>query len=177
MLLSVPHGAAAGNMLRTGMLRRLLDAVPDVRVTLVSPLGRDPQFVREYASDRVSVDELPPHTPAGVEARLLALVQAAYLDASPTASVRIRRAEAMANGTVRWIRAKRLLAAALAPSLTQSATRYDLSDRWVTHRWAESLFARVRPMLGVVSSPRQITSPTRCSRCGGSIAWWCGTTS
>jgi hypothetical protein len=153
MLLSVPHGGAAGNMLRTGMLRRVLDAVPEMRVTIVSPLARDPDFVREHGSDRVAIEELPPHKPAGLEARLLALIQAAYLDSGATASVRIRRAEAIANGTVRWIRAKRLLAGLVAPSLTHNATRYDLSDRYVSHPWAESLFSRLQPSLVVVSSP------------------------
>ena len=158
MLLSVPHGGAAGNMLRTGMLQRVLDAIPELRVVIVSPLARDAQFVREHSSARVAVEDLPAHVPSGLEARLLGLIQATYLDSAVTASVRIRRAEALAKGTVRWIRAKRLLASALLPSITRPHTRYELSDDWVSHPWAESLFERVRPSLLVVSNPGLILS-------------------
>ena len=69
----------------------------------------------------MTVEDLPPHTPAGLEARLLALMQASYLDSAITESVRIRRLEAKANGTIRWIGAKHLLARVLAPSMTRHA--------------------------------------------------------
>ena len=50
--------------------------------------------MREVAHPRVTVEDLPAHTPAGLEARLLALMQASYLDSAITESVRIRRLEA-----------------------------------------------------------------------------------
>lgn len=153
VLVSVPHGAAAGNLLRTGIIGRLLDGDDATRVVLVTPMAGDPEFVREVAHARVQVEDLPPHMPSGVEARLLALMQAGYLDSGVTESVRIRRAEAQAKGTVRWIRAKRLIAGALAPSLLRPRTRYALSDRLVSHPWHEGLFDRHRPALLVVSSP------------------------
>ena len=123
VLMSVPHGAAAGNMLRTGILRRILEA-DAVRVLVVSPLAKDPDFVREVSHSRVVIEDLPPHKPAGLEARLLAVMQASYIDSDITESVKIRRLEAQANGTVRWIRAKHLLALVLAPSMVRKATRY-----------------------------------------------------
>ena len=158
-IVSVPHGVAAGNMLRaSAVVRRLLDADPDVHVVLLSPMSRDPEFVREHGHARVAFEDLPPHVPAGLEARLLALMQAAYLDSGITESVRIRRAEALAKGTIRWIRAKRLLAGVVAPSVVRKETRYALSDSLVSHPWAESLFARVQPALLVVSNPGLILS-------------------
>ena len=75
VLVSVPHGAAAGNLLRTGIVRRLLESDSSVRLVLLSPLVRDPEFARETAHPRVELEELPPHCPQGLEARLLALMQ------------------------------------------------------------------------------------------------------
>jgi hypothetical protein len=158
VLVSVPHGGAAGNMLRTGIVTRLLDSDQRVSVVIVSPLSNDPDFVKTNGHPRVRFEDLPAHRPAGLEARLLALTQAAYLDAGAIASVRIRRAEAIANGTVRGVRAKRLLAGVLAPSLVRKTSRYQLSDRLVSHPVAEALFERTRPAMLVVSNPGLILS-------------------
>lgn len=157
-MFSVPHGAAAGNMIRSGVLQRVLDAEPTAAVVLLSPMAGDPAFVEEVAHPRVTVAGLPPHRPAGLEARLMALMQAGYLESGITESVRIRRAEARAKGTIRWIGAKHLLAKALAPSLVRKDTRYDLIDRWVSHPAAERTFDEARPSLLVTSSPGLIFS-------------------
>jgi CDP-glycerol glycerophosphotransferase (TagB/SpsB family) len=158
VFVSVPHGAAAGNILRTGLVTRLLDAQPDCAIVLLSPMAADAAFVREVHHPRVSVVDLPPHQPAGLEARLMALVQASYIDSGVTESVRIRRQEAIANGTIRWIRGKRLLSSIVAPSIVRPPTRYDLIDRLVSHPWAETLFEDRRPVLLVTSSPGLIFS-------------------
>jgi hypothetical protein len=158
ILISVPHGAAAGNMLRTGIVRRVLDAEPRLRAVIVSPMASDPEFVSEMAHPRVSFAPLPPHQPAGIESRLLAIMQAAYIDSGITESVRIRRLEAQAKGTIRWIGAKRRLAQMFAPSMVMPATRYDLSDSLVSHAWAEALFERTGPAMLVTSSPGLILS-------------------
>ena len=55
VLVSVPHGAAAGNMLRTGSLARLLDHDPDLRLVILSPMANDAAFLREVADE---VDEV-----------------------------------------------------------------------------------------------------------------------
>ena len=158
VVVSIPHGGSAGNVLRTGLLRRLLEATDDVRVLLLSPLVKDPAFTSEFAHPRVVFQDLPPHRPQGLEARLLAIVQAAYLASDVTESVRIRRAEAIAKGSIRWMRTKRILARAFAPSMVQPATRWSVSDRLVSHPAAEALFDRHRPVLYVASSPGLIFS-------------------
>jgi hypothetical protein len=158
VFVSVPHGGSAGNVLRTGLVQRLVDAPCAPEIVLVSPLVADPAFVREFDHPRVRFEDLPPHRPAGLEARLLALIQAAYIDSGVTESVKIRRAEAVRKGTIRWIRAKRWLAAGLAPSIVRKERRYELVDRFVTHPWAERLFDRYRPALLVASSPGLIFS-------------------
>jgi hypothetical protein len=140
-------------MLRNGLIQRLLDFSPSLRVVLASPLMRDPAFVREFSHPRLVFEDLPSHRPEGIEARLLALVQAAYLDSGVTEAVRIRRQEAIAKKSIRWIRAKSLLASALVPSVTRKSSRYDLSDRLVSHPHAEALFDRHRPSLLVSSNP------------------------
>jgi hypothetical protein len=72
--------------------------------------------------------------------------------------VKIRREEALAKKSIRWIRAKRLLTRIVAPSILRKATRYDVIDRMVSHPHAEQLFARYQPMLLVGSSPGLIFS-------------------
>ena len=158
ILFSVPHGAAAGNVVRTGILRRVLDADASVRVTILSPLAADSAFVEEVAHPRVTVEPLPPHQPAGVESRLLSLMQAGYLESGVTESVRIRRAEAHAKGTIRWIGLKHLIARTMIPSLVEKGTRYDAIDRRVSHPQAAATFERLRPSLVVTSSPGLIFS-------------------
>ena len=153
VLVSIPHGGAAGNVLRTGLVERLLASAAAPTVVIVSPLVNDAAFVREFDHPRVRFEDLPAHRPAGLEGRLLALIQAGYIDSGVTESVRIRRAEAVARKTIRWIRAKRLLASAFAPSIVRPATRYTLIDRVISHPYAERLFDRYRPVLLVASSP------------------------
>jgi hypothetical protein len=140
-------------MLRTGTIPRVLAARPDVRVVLVSPLVKDAEFVREFAGSRVAFEDLPPHRPEGLEGRLLALVQAGYLGSGVTESVRIRRQEAVAKKSIRWIRVKRALSSVFAPSIVRPATRYNLIDRLISHADAEALFDKYRPVLLVTSSP------------------------
>ena len=153
VLISVPHGGAAGNMLRTGMFARLLELVPDVLFVVVSPLVRDEGFRREFAHARVTFEDLPPHRPAGLEGRLLALIQAAYLESAITESVRIRRQEVEAKGTIRHVRVKHRLAQAFAPAMLNPRTRYAWSDRLVTHAAASALFDRYNPAVVVTSNP------------------------
>jgi hypothetical protein len=158
VLVSVPHGGAAGNTLRTGLIRRVLATDDRTRIVLLSPLVNDAAFTAEFERPRVQFADLPPHRPAGLEGRLMALIQAAYIGSGVTESVRIRREEAAAKGTIRWIGVKRRLAAAIAPSVVRKETRYRLIDRAVSHEWAERLFDREKPALLVTSSPGLIFS-------------------
>src|SRR5262249_5307842 len=127
-------------------------------ILILSPLAKDPVFVREFSHARVRFEDLPPHRLSGLEARLIALMQAAYLDSGITESVKIRLQEALAKKSVRWLKLKRLVAATLTPSVARKATRYALSDRLVSHPRAERLFDRERPCLLVTSSPGLIFS-------------------
>lgn len=140
-------------MIRSGVLRQVLAAEPAADIVLLSPMATDPAFVEEVTQPRVTVKDLPPHRPAGLEARLVALMQAGYLESGITESVRIRRAEARAKGIIRWIGFKHGLARLFAPSLVNRATRYDLIDRLVSHPEAERMFAELQPSLVVTSSP------------------------
>ena len=158
VLVSIPSGVSAGNILRGGLIDRLLDADREVGVVVVSPLVNDPAFVQEFSRPRVVFEDLPPHMPAGLEGRLMALIQAGYLDSGVTESVKIRRAEALAKKSIRWIRAKRLIAGVVAPSMLRAGTRYDVIDRMISHPHAEQLFDRHRPVMLVGSSPGLILS-------------------
>jgi hypothetical protein len=158
IVFAVPHGAAAGNMVRTGIVRRVIECDPSVRAVILSPMAADSEFVNEVSHSRMTVDTLPPHRPAGLEARLLALMQAGYLESGVTESVRIRRAEAHAKGTIRWIGLKHAIARTVLPSMVNKETRYDAIDSRVSHPQAEQLFDRYRPELVVTSSPGLILS-------------------
>jgi hypothetical protein len=158
VFLSIPHGGSAGNVLRTGLVNRLLASASAPVVVIISPLVADAAFVREFEHARVRFEALPPHRPAGLEGRLFALVQAAYIDSAVTESVKIRRAEAAAKKTIRWIGLKRFLASTLAPSIVRKESRYELVDRLTAHPWADELFDRYRPALLVASNPGLILS-------------------
>jgi len=158
LFVSVPSGVSAGNILRGGLVDRLLESNADAQVVIVSPLVKDASFVDEFRRARVMFEDLPPHMPAGLEGRLMALIQAGYLDSGVTESVKIRRAEALAKKSIRFIRAKRLIAGVVAPSMLRKPTRYDVIDRRISHPRAQQLFDRYNPVLLVGSSPGLIFS-------------------
>ena len=158
LFVSIPSGVSAGNILRGGVVDRLLESNPDVHVVIVSPLVKDAAFVQEFKRPRVTFEDLPPHVPSGLEGRLMALIQAGYLDSGVSESVKIRRQEAVAKKSIRWIRTKRLLASIAAPSILRKSTRYDVIDRMISHPHAEQLFDKYQPVLLVGSSPGLIFS-------------------
>jgi hypothetical protein len=159
VFVSVPHGTSAGNMLRSGaLLDRMLDSDPLLHIVLLSPMARDPQFVREFNRPRVTMVDQPAHQPRGLEARLLAIVQASYLSQGQTESVRIRLAEARANGIIRWLGLKGLIGRVLVQPFTRNGSRYALSDRLISHPEMDALFARFRPVLVVAANPGLVFS-------------------
>ncbi len=146
-------------MLRAGgLLPRVLDADSSLDVVLLSPMARDAAFVREFARDRVRIVDLPGHAPAGLEARLLAIVQASYLSRGQTESVRIRLAEARANGIIRALPVKAAIGKLLVEPFTHNGSRYALSDRLVSHAAMERLFDEHRPMLVIAANPGLVFS-------------------
>ena len=152
VFVSVPHGTSAGNMLRAGaLLDRLQEFDPSLEIVLLSPLVNDPAFVREFDRPGVLMVDLPPHKPGKLEARLVTLVQAAYLSRGLTESVRIRMMEARANGIIRWVGLKGLIGRLVSAPFGGSP--YALSDRLVSHPAAESLFDQHRPSLLVCANP------------------------
>lgn len=159
-------------MIRTGIVSRILEADRQVRLVVMSPMVHDAEFVREIAHPRVEVDDLMPHVAQHLEARLLALMQAAYIDSGVTRSVEIRRLEAQARGSIRWIGLKHWIAKTFAPSLVVARTRYQLSDRKVSHERYERLFERHRPVMLVTSSPGLILSEVPLLRTAARRGVW-----
>lgn len=159
VFVSVPHGTSAGNMLRAGsLLDRLCTFDPSLQVVLLSPMARDAAFVREFERPGLSILDQPAHRPAGLEARLLALVQASYLSRGQTESVRIRLAEARASGIVRWLRTKQLIGRLLVEPFIRSGSRYALSDRLVRHPAMDMLFDEYDPVLVIAANPGLVFS-------------------
>jgi hypothetical protein len=159
VFISVPHGTSAGNMLRSGgLLDRILESDQSLQVVLLSPMSKDPQFVREFERPRVTFVDQPAHVPAGLEARLLAIVQASYLSQGQTESVRIRLAEARANGIIRWLGLKGLIGRVLVQPFTRNGSRYAISDRLISHPEMDRLFDRFRPILAIAANPGLVFS-------------------
>ena len=152
LLWTVPNGGSAGNVLRSGVLARVLDHVRDLHVVLLSPLVADPAFTSEFAHPRVSFERLPAHVPSGLEGRLLGVVQARYLEARSTETIRIKLAAGHAGTALRFRRVKAILGRALSPR-PDSGRWYDVSDRLVADPDAARLFDRHRPTLVAVSTP------------------------
>ena len=151
LLWSIPHGGTAGSMLRTGVMASVLAAVPDLRVVLLSPLAADPAFVREFAHPRVSFDILPPHAPAGLEGRLLGIIQSCFFTVCKTDTLRIRAFKEFPNAKS-WRPLKRLLGRAVAPE-GLGGDWYARADRLVRDPGMEALFDRHRPSLVATASP------------------------
>ena len=167
VFISVPHGTSAGNMLRSGgLLDRILESDPSLHVVLLSPMSKDPQFVREFerpfdfaqGGPRVTFVDEPAHLPSGLEARLLAIVQASYLSQGRTESVRIRLAEARANGIIRWLGVKGLIGRVLVQPFTRNGSRYAVADALVSHPHMEALFDRYQPVLVIAANPGLVFS-------------------
>jgi len=152
LLWTVPNGSSAGNVLRSGVLARVLDHVRDLRVVLLSPLVADPAFTSEFAHPRVSFERLRAHVPSGLEGRLLGVVQARYLEARSTETIRIKLAAGHAGTALRFRRVKAILGRALSPR-PDGGRWYDVSDRLVADPDAARLFDRHRPTLVAVSTP------------------------
>jgi hypothetical protein len=152
LLWTIPNGSSAGNVLRTGVLARVLDYAGDARVVLMSPLVADPAFTAEFAHPRVRFEPLPPHVPAGLEARLLGIIQARYLEARTTETMQIKLAAGHAGTALRGRKVKALIGRGLAPR-GGGGRWYDLSDRLVSDPYADAVFARHQPTLVAVSTP------------------------
>jgi hypothetical protein len=151
LLWSIPHGATAGNLLRTGVLASVLAQVPDARIVLLSPLVADAAFVREFEHPRVAFETLPTHVPAGLEGRLLGIVQSCFFTVCQTDTLRIRAFREFPNAR-RWRSAKRILGRVVAPR-ARGGDWYARTDRVVRHAAIETLFERHRPTLVATASP------------------------
>jgi len=146
-------------MLRSGgLLDRILESDSSLHVVLLSPMSKDPQFVREFERPRVTFVDEPAHVPSGLEARLLAIIQASYLSQGQTESVRIRLAEARANGIIRWLGIKGLIGRVLVQPFTRNGSRYAISDRFVSHPAMEKLFDQYQPVLVIAANPGLVFS-------------------
>jgi hypothetical protein len=156
LLWSVPHGATAGNILRTGVLASVLESHADVRVVLLSPLAADPAFTTEFAHPRVAFEVLPPYVPKGFDGRLLGILQARYLQICKTETLRIRGPKEF-PGATRYRAIKRAIGRVIAPG-AQQGRWYDVADRLVGDSEMEALFARHQPTLVATASPGLIFS-------------------
>ena len=142
-------------MLRSGVMARVLAAVPDLHIVIMSPLAADPVFTREFEHPRVTFEPLPAHVPTGLEARLLGCIQARFMDVCATDTLRVRAA-AVIYGSPRFRALKRFIGRVIAPRGPRGW--YDVSDRLVRDPGIEATFRKYRPAVAAVATPGLIFS-------------------
>ena len=159
VLLCVPSGTAAANLLRTPVFRRVRDAPEVETLVVVSPLAREAGFREELAHDKVRFEELLPHEPGWLERRIIRVLQEKYVKTMPTESMRIRvaRERRLELGETRYLdrgglqepstRARRAAMTVVKrlplplPALFRALDLATLGDRY------HALFQRYRPDL------------------------------
>jgi len=149
VLWSIPNGSSAGNMLRSGVLSRVLEDAADARVVIMSPLVADPSFTREFANPRIIFEPLPAHVPSGLEARLLGIVQAHYLEGRKTETLKIKLGAGHPGAAMRARRVKAFVGRAISPRNDW----YRWVDRAVSDPAVDAVFARHQPTVVAVATP------------------------
>lgn len=91
ILLSIPSGSSVTNLLRGGVLKTLLDEVPDLDVAIVSPFSAQPGFQREFARPGVSFALLTPYVATPIERIVESVLREQFLTASGLEAVRLQR--------------------------------------------------------------------------------------
>ena len=164
LLLCIPSGTPAANLLRTRVLGLVRDDPAVGRIVIVSPYAGEARFVEEFGGPKVAFAELAPGVPGWLERRFIRVMQEKFVKTMPTASMRIRVArseliEREQQREVRYLdrgqfggRAKapvRLTLKALTTLPLSIGQWFALSDRFTLgHQYAD-LFARERPDLVV----------------------------
>src|SRR5207247_1342536 len=115
-------------------------------------LAADSTFTRELAHPRVSFEELPPHVPRGLEARLLGIIQARYLETRTTETLRIKLAANHTGTALKYRRLKAALGRIVAPH-GDAGRWYDWADRFTADPAVDEVFDRYRPTLVAVATP------------------------
>ena len=104
-----------------------------------------------FKHPRVRAEPLA-RTAAGLEARLMSLIQASYMTRPPPRPCRsAARKHREEDRALHSSEAVARLGA--CPLIVRKESRYDLSDRLVSHSSAEQLFDRYQPALLVTSNP------------------------
>ena len=164
MLLCIPSGTPAANLLRTGVFDRLREDAGVGRIVILSPYAAEERFVEEFGGPKVGFAELAPGVPGWLERRFIRVMQEKFVKTMPTESMRIRvaRAELLEREGQREVRyldrgqfsgrmkgPKRLALKALTGLPLSIGAWFALSDRFTLGDPYADLFARERPDLVV----------------------------
>src|SRR4051812_42520235 len=90
VILCIPSGTPAANLLRTDVFRLLKQSPLVGRIVILSPLVREAAFREEFAGEKVAFEVLQPHEPGFLERRIIRILQEKYVKTMPTESMRIR---------------------------------------------------------------------------------------
>ncbi len=89
LLLSVPSGHNAANLLQGAFVRTLLDG--GARLVVLSPFAADPRFTERFASPRLTFEPLHPYAPRPLEQAVESILSEQFLLTSRLRAVRLQR--------------------------------------------------------------------------------------
>jgi hypothetical protein len=167
LLLCIPSGTPAANLLRTSVFPLVRDDPSVGKVVILSPYSTEQRFVDEFAGPKVRFADLAPGVPGWLERRFIRVMQEKFVKTMPTESMRIRVAraellerEATKGGhEVRYLDRgqlgqsirgpKRLALKALTTLPLPIGRWFALSDLFTLRGEYADLFAAMRPALVV----------------------------
>jgi len=150
IFLFLRQGISNRNLLRTDFLK-ILRAHPEVRVVIVSPIGDDPNFRKEFEGPNVVVEKWPRTKVGFLERRLKNLKDYIWVSRGLTQVIRVRRLAQLG----RWGLAWRDLVGRSACAI--GITEQDIND-WELQVYksdpeVEKLYDKYQPQLVVFTRP------------------------
>jgi hypothetical protein len=164
VLLCIPSGTPAANLLRTAVFGLLRDDPSVGRLVIISPYAADQSFREEFDGPKIGFADLAPGVPGWLERRFIRVMQEKFVKTMPTESMRIRvaRAELIEREQQREVRyldrgqlggqmrgPVRLALKGLTLLPLSIGQWFALSDRCTLGGQYADLFARERPDLVV----------------------------
>src|SRR6266508_4635128 len=158
VLLCIPSGTPAANILRTSVFPLIRDDPAVGSIVVLSPLVGEPHFAEEFEHEKVRFEPLLPYEPGWLERRFIRIMQEKFVKTMPTESMRIRVARAAkVEQEVRYLdRAplaaqttggSRLALRALQAVPLPIGAWFRLSDSFTLGSQYRDLFHRYRPDL------------------------------
>ncbi len=147
LCMTLPGGSIASFILRSSTFD-VLKSQPNLRIVLLTPLIQDEEFVKEFASERVIIEDLPLHQPSWGESLALRLARESFVRKTDASTIQIRLAAAASARSRNPLRRIAGLTIKLLRYLPP-AFWYRVGDLFVREDLIRSIFIRYAPDLVV----------------------------